>query len=111
MEGLYLIHTREFITTEMPIYKIGRCNNLNKAILQYPNGSQLLFLSICKNAYNCEHRIIEIFKEKYIQETYYGIKYYSGDVYDMIYVMSQYITLYNEQNREGNSEEDLELQN
>ena len=58
MEGLYLIHTREFISTNQPIYKIGSCNNLNKAILQYPNGSQFLFLSICKNSKLCEEKIL-----------------------------------------------------
>jgi hypothetical protein len=28
MEGVYLIHIREFITTNKPIYKIGSKNNL-----------------------------------------------------------------------------------
>ena len=32
MEGLYLIHTREFISTDKPIYKIGRGGNLYNRI-------------------------------------------------------------------------------
>ena len=109
MEGLYLIHTREFITTEMPIYKIGRADNLNQAMVQYPNGSQFLFISICKNSKLCEEKILEVFKQKFLQEKYYGNKYYSGDFYEMIDVMNEYITIYNQQNREEDL--DLELQN
>ena len=95
MEGLYLIHTREFITTEMPIYKIGRGDNVQIRVSQYPNGSNLLFLNICKNSKLCEKELIEIFKQKFIQEKYYGREYFSGDVYDMIDVMCNYIKLHN----------------
>jgi hypothetical protein len=111
MEGLYLIHTREFITTDMPIYKIGRADNINKAMVQCPNGSQFLFISICKNSKLCEGKILEVFKQKFLQEKYYGNKYFSGDFYEMIDVMNEYITIYNQQNREEDLDLDLELQN
>ena len=100
MEGIYLIHTREFITTNKPIYKIERTDNINKAMVQYPNDSQFLFISICKNSKLCEEKILELFKHKFKQEIYYGNKYYSGDVYEMIDVMNDYITVYNQQHSE-----------
>jgi len=87
MEGLYLIHTREFITIKKPIYKIGRGNNVQTRVLQYPNGSNLLFLNICKNSKLCETNLIRIFKQKFIQEKYYGREYFSGDCDDIIDVM------------------------
>ena len=107
MEGLYLVHTCEFLTSDIPIYKIGRNNNINKVILQYSNGSQLLFISICKNSKLCEQKLIEIFKQKFTHENVYGNKYYSGDCNDMIDVMYNYIKLHNKQNIE---KEQLELQ-
>ena len=95
MEGLYLIHTREFITTKKPIYKIGRGDNVQTRVLQYPNGSNLLFLNICKNSKLCETNLIRIFKQKFLQEKYYGREYFSGDVYEMIDTMYDYIKLHN----------------
>jgi len=95
MEGLYLIHTREFITTEMPIYKIGRGGNVQIRVSQYPNGSHVLLLIRCKNSKLCEKKLIEIFKTKYIQEKFYGREYFSGNPDDMIDVMYNYIKLHN----------------
>ena len=95
MEGLYLIHTREFITLDKPIYRIGRGYDVQKNVSKYPNGSNVLFLHICKNSILCETKIIEIFRQTFKQETYYGNKYFSGDVYDMIDIMYNYIKQYN----------------
>ena len=95
MEGLYLIHTREFITIQKPIYKIGRGGNVQKRVQQYPKGSNLLFLNICYNSIFCEKELINIFKEKFIQEKYYGNEYFSGDFNKMIRVMFNYIDAYN----------------
>jgi len=95
MEGLYLIHTREFINNNSSIYKIGRSGNLQQRVLQYPNGSIVLFLHICKQSPLCEKKLIDIFKQKFIQEKYYGYEYFNGDVYEMINVMYEYIKEHN----------------
>jgi len=95
MEGLYLIHTREFISTDKPIYKIGRGGNLHKRIKQYPNGSNLLFSHTCKNSVFCEAQLISIFKDKFVQEKFYGREYFSGECYDMIDIMYDYIKINN----------------
>ena len=44
MEGIYLIHTREFITADIPIYNIGRSHNIEIRTNQYPRGSKVLFM-------------------------------------------------------------------
>ena len=95
MEGLYLLHTREFITTEMPIYKIGRGDNVQIRVSQYPNGSHVLLLIRCKNSKLCEKKLIAIFKQKFIQEKYYGSEYFSGNCDDMIDVMTEFIKIHN----------------
>ena len=96
MEGLYLIHTREFIRSKEPIYKIGRGDNVKKRVFQYPNGSDILFVNICKQSKLCEAKIIEIFKEKFKQETFYGREYFSGDMFEMIKIMTRYIEKHND---------------
>ena len=95
MEGLYLIHTREFIKSKEPIYRIGRGYAVQKNVSKYPNGSNVLFLHICKNSILCEAKIIEIFRQTFKQETYYGNKYFSGDMFEMIKIMNDYISQYN----------------
>ena len=111
MEGLYLIHTREFISTKKPIYKIGRGENVQTRVLQYPNGSNLLFLNICKNSKLCETNLIRIFKKKFLQEKYYGREYFSGDVYEMIDTMYDNIKLHNKKCTEEENKNINKLQN
>jgi hypothetical protein len=57
-EGIYLIHTREFISTNVPIYKIGRSNNILKRINQYPNGSIVYLIIWCKDNLIHEHNLL-----------------------------------------------------
>ena len=97
MEGLYLIHTREFITTNKPIYNIGRGGNIQIRVSQYPRGSHVLLLIRCKNSKLCKKHLIKIFNQKFIQEKYYGRECFSGNCDDMIDVMYNYIKLYNNQ--------------
>jgi len=79
MEGIYLIHTREMITTNKSIYKIGRSHNIINRINQYPRGSNVLFIMMCKKSIECESYLINLFKTKFIHSTYYGREYFEGD--------------------------------
>ena len=62
MEGLYLIHTREFISTNKEIYKIGRSSNIENRVRNYPNGSKILLAIISRNSIQCEKDLIKKFK-------------------------------------------------
>ena len=90
-EGVYLMHTREFIKSHEPIYKIGRSNILDNRVKQYPNGSNILLMIKCKNSILCENNLIKLFKEKFIQKKYYGTEYFEGNCYDMIKEICNYI--------------------
>ena len=96
MEGIYLIHTREFITTDIPIYKIGRSYNIENRTNQYPRGSKVLCMIMCENSLACENYLINLFKTKFIQKTYYGREYFEGDKNLMIREIFNYIdNIYN----------------
>jgi len=90
-EGVYLLHIREFISTNKPIYKLGRSNILDNRVKQYPNGSKIMLMLKCKNSKSCENNLIKLFKSKFIQKTYYGTEYFEGNCYDMIKEISNYI--------------------
>ena len=99
MEGIYLIHVREFAKSKDPIYKIGRSCNLENRIRNYPNGSIVLFTMKCKDSIKCETYLIKLFKEKFIQKTYYGSEYFKGDEDEMINEISKYLYIYNTTNK------------
>jgi len=101
MEGVYLVHTREFITADIPIYKIGRSYNIENRTKQYPRGSNVLFMIMCKNSIECENYLIQLFKTKFIQKTYYGREYFEGDKILMIREIFKYID--NKDNNVNNS--------
>ena len=98
MEGVYLVHTREFINADMPIYKLGRSYNIENRTNQYPRGSNVLFMIMCENSIECENYLIKLFKEKFIQKTYYGREYFEGDKKLMIQEIFNYINNKNNDN-------------
>jgi len=91
MEGLYLIHTREFISTNKEIYKIGRSSNITNILNHYPNGSKILLAMINKNSIQCKKDLIKQFKLTFTQKQFYGNEYFEGDVDEMIEIISNYI--------------------
>ena len=91
MEGLYLIHTREFISTNKEIYKIGRSSNIENRVRNYPNGSKILLAIINKNSIQCKTNLIKQFKLTFTQKQFYGNEYFEGDKYEMINMMCDYI--------------------
>jgi len=108
MEGIYLIHTREFFRLKEPIYKIGRSYAINNRIKQYPNGSQVLFCMKCKNSKDIEKYLINLFKTKFIQKTYYGTEYFEGDEDEMINEISKYLYKCNTANKNNVDTESTE---
>ena len=90
-EGLYLLHTREFVSTDKPIFKLGRSNQLDNRVKQYPNGSKIMLMIKCKNSKSCESNLINLFKSKFIQQTYYGTEYFEGNYVDMIKEICDYV--------------------
>ena len=97
MEGLYLIHTREFISTNKEIYKIGRSSNITNILNHYPNGSKILLAIINKNSIQCEKDLIKKFKLTFTQKLLYGNEYFEGNKYEMVNMMCNYINTDNEE--------------
>ena len=94
------MYTREFISADIPIYKIGRSYTLDNRVKQYPNGSKILFMICCNNSVACEAYLIELFKTKFTQKKYYGNEYFEGDKKLMIKEMFDYVYNNNNDNDE-----------
>jgi len=103
MEGIYLIHVREFAKSKEPIYKLGRSNNLENRVRNYPNGSIVLFTMKCKESIKCEKYLIKLFKEKFIQAKYYGSEYFKGNEDEMINEIHKYLYICNTTNTTNNN--------
>jgi len=84
-EYIYLLHEREFIRMNEPVYKIGKTKQDNHSrFFQYPKGSILLLQIICNDCSYCEKEIKKAFKDKYKQRKEYGNEYFEGDYNTMI---------------------------
>ena len=92
MESIYLLIEREFLQSNLPIYKIGRSSQENdKRIKQYPKGSRLICLINVEDSKIMEKEIISLFKHKYVQRRDIGSEYFEGnvvmmrkDIFDMV---------------------------
>ncbi len=42
--SIYLVHEREFLNLQQPVYKIGITETINRRMRQYPKGSKIIFV-------------------------------------------------------------------
>ena len=82
---IYLLHEREFINANKPIYKIGKTTQINcRRFYQYPKGSKLILLLECKNCDSMEKILINEFKLKFTCcDKEIGREYFEGNVEEM----------------------------
>ena len=90
-EGIYLLQTRELISMNKNIYKIGRSFNLNKRMKQYPKESNLILLVECCNSVKCEAELLKIFRKEFKESKKYGNEYFEGDKEKMKKLIFNYI--------------------
>ena len=90
-EGIYLLHTREFINSKQPIYKIGRSSNMNTRLSQYPKGSNILCSIKCENSNLCEKELIKLFTKLFKIRKEYGNEYFEGNHNNMLFVIITYL--------------------
>jgi len=82
---IYLLHLREFINSNEPIFKLGKSKQENlKRFNSYPKGSKLLFQIICDDCDKIEKDLIKLFKINYEQQINIGIEYFKGNYKSMI---------------------------
>lgn len=89
-EGIYIIYIREFILTNKNIYKIGRSDDIENKLRNYPKGSRIMFVTSCNNSIKYEKNLIKIFKTKFTS-TEFGKRYFKGDVDDMKDIINNYL--------------------
>lgn len=81
---IYLLRTREFVTANQNVYKIGRTNQTHtNRFKQYPKGSELILQYSCKDCIACEKGLLYIFRVNYIKRKDIGSEYFEGDVISM----------------------------
>jgi hypothetical protein len=86
---IYLLKEREFLKTNENIYKIGKTTQKNyDRFKQYPNGSILLYQTICDNCHTLERELLSIFKNKFVHRKDIGNEYFEGSYSDMIDIIA-----------------------
>lgn len=81
-EYIYIIHTREFLNSNSPVYKIGRTQNIDRRFNEYAKGSVLIFSSLVHT--NIEKAVLNTFKAKYKHRTDLGRELFEGDISSML---------------------------
>ena len=80
---VYLFHTKEFVDSKEPVYKIGKSTQPNFGRFnQYVEGTRFHFQMSCHNCHDLENKIIALFKTKY--ELYCGREYFKGNYHCMV---------------------------
>ncbi len=86
---IYLIQENFFINTN--IYKIGRTNDIELRLKNYPKNSNLIFVINVNEQNEIETILIRIFKKIFIYKNEYGKEYFEGNKDDMIKEILKYL--------------------
>ncbi len=78
-EWVYLLIEREFLKTKESIYKIGRTDDWDSRVKQYPKGSALLGLVHVCDSVLAERSIIATFKQQFVARRDVGREYFEGE--------------------------------
>lgn len=96
---IYLIHEREFIKTNEPIYKIGKTTRGYDRIKEYPKSSQMKLMLHCPNNLDSTETLLKKeLNNRFIRRTDIGSEYFEGDVDDMICYIQNIVHGYKENN-------------
>jgi Meiotically up-regulated gene 113 len=80
---VYLFHTKEFVDSKEPVYKIGKSTQSNfKRFNQYNEGTLFHFQMSCHNCHDLEKKIIALFKINYVLHC--GREYFKGNYHCMV---------------------------
>ena len=81
-ESVYLIHPENYVANNDDVYKFGMTKMLQfDRYRKYGKGSTIELLLSCKNSLNCERRIREEFKNRFILVE--GNEYFRGNLTEM----------------------------
>ena len=95
MGYIYLIQEREFLTQNLPVYKIGKSTQENcRRLNSYPKGSKLIFCNEVNECHFIERELIILLKEKFIWRNDLGNEYFEGDLYEIKLVIFKYINIF-----------------
>jgi len=97
--GIYLLQEDRFIESGKNIYKIGKSEIIYSRLNHYPNGSVVFLVIESFDITKHETELIKIFNEKFIQERYYGLEYFMGDLNIMKEIIINYIKNNNNSNQ------------
>lgn len=85
VEYIYLLHEREFLRLQQPIFKLGKTKQShNKRMCGYPKGSQLLLQILSNNCDEDEKKLLALFRQQFKPRIDIGAEYFEGDRDQMI---------------------------
>lgn len=85
IENVYIVYTREFMTQNKPVYKIGQtCRESHKRFRGYSKSTKEIITMNVKDSKKIESIIIDRFKNLFFQRLDIGTEYFEGDIYKMI---------------------------
>jgi hypothetical protein len=89
---LYLIQLGDHRKHHKLIYKIGRTNDFNRPINEYPAYSQVISVCPVDNDKKCERELLKEFKNEFEFRNDLGHEYFEGDERDIISVFNDYVS-------------------
>lgn len=81
---IYIVQLGEHVSTNTPIFKIGRTKNIPKRLEDYGKDALLLLSVYSLDYVRHEGEVKQLFKQSFIHRTELGFEYFEGDINAMI---------------------------
>lgn len=92
---IYIVHTRHCLEMGMPVYKIGRSDDVIKRLQQhYPRGSIIVGRALVPNMRNAEMVLLAMCERAFMRRRDFGQKYFEGDLTDLIALLDRVVEMF-----------------
>ena len=93
---IYLLREREFLRLNENVYKIGKTEQEpNSRLAGYPKGSEIILFINTIDCHTTEAKILDIFKNIFVQRIDIGVEYFEGDKNYMVRIICDVINKIN----------------
>lgn len=92
---IYIVQTRHCLEMGMPVYKIGRSDDVMKRLQQhYPRGTIIVARALVPNMRNAEIVLLAMCQRAFSRRRDFGQKYFEGDLPNLLALLDRVVEMF-----------------
>lgn len=91
---LYVVQTRHCIHTQLPVFNVGRSEDADRRLSQYPKGTVMLARLPVSRMVESEALMLALCRSTFIERKDFGPEFFEGDLYKVVGLLAMVVAMY-----------------